>query len=218
VSFAGEVHEATADQTGKWRVCFDDLGYEGTLKKIVVLVLGVLASLSVSMVLSFSIFRYFPLMFDSLTVFCAILLPVSGSGIGVSFFYYAKGSFRREKKPEVPLLEEDNIFKQISQEVTHDNNGSSPKEPEVIPPGRELVPMEKPQEAIKRVMQNKIISALQNCEVKVSLAGTMDLEGNIENEKIEFSFQPKDPVSLDSKNPAKKPEQRDPERLRRPEI
>jgi hypothetical protein len=153
------------------------------------LILRVLVTLVVVTVVSFGILHYVPLFKDSLFGVYAILIVVSTPGISLSFWFYSKGSIEDVQKLEIPLKSEEEIFQQLTRDK-EDKPTETPatSEPIVIPPTRMLVPLQSPGEAIKTVMQNKVIEALQRCKVNVDIKADMSLDGEFKDPKITVAF------------------------------
>lgn len=191
------------------------------MNKKTVFILGIFLTLTVSTLISFSMFRYAPFLMDSVALVYLVLLLVSGPGISLSFLYYVQGSFRTKEKPEVPLVSEDTIFKDLDHETLKDPD-PLPGEPEVIEPSKAIVPMEKPGDAIKTVMQNRVIEALQKCKVEVNINAEMDLNGEFKDPKISVAFltpetkKPQQPTSIPAQDGSQF--ERDPNKLQKPRV
>ena len=164
------------------------------------LILGVIVTLFVATMISYTVFHYFPVLTDSLFVLYALLGVFSTPGVSLSFWFYSKQSLGETAKPEIPLKNEEEIFEQLDKKVEKQSI-EAPATPEVIPSSRMLVPIQNPAEAIKTVMQNKVIEALQKCKVEVNINADMDLSGEFKDPKINVAFITVDKDKLEA--PAK---------------
>jgi hypothetical protein len=152
------------------------------------LILGLVLTLLFVILLSFAMFHYVPFLQNSMILVFVILIAASSPGITFSFWQYMKSELK-EAKPEVPLVSEDKIFHDLKRgEEKIDDPPGELLEPEVIKPATEIVPFLKPGEAIKAVMQTKVIEALQKCKVEVNINADMDLNGEFKDPKINVAF------------------------------
>jgi hypothetical protein len=178
------------------------------MNELLKLALRVLMTLVVATTVSFGVLHYVPVLTDSLFAVYGILVLVSTPGISASFWFYSRTSTEELPKPEIPLKSEEEIFKDLDRKAE-----KKPTEalatPEVIEPSRMLVPVQNPGEAIKIVMQNKVIEALQKCKVEVNINADMDLNGEFKDPKITVAFLTVEPKKTEG--PAK-PEPKKPEK------
>lgn len=184
-------------------------------------ILGVCLTLLVSTLLAFGVLHYVPWTVSNMFVLYLILFLPTCPGITASFWIYQNGSLRAPETPEAPLMDEDAIHDQLTKDKAPPGDlAPAETETEVIAPGHEIIPVPTtPSEAIKAVMQNKVIEALQKCKCEVSINTDMDLEGNFKEPKITVSFIPPTPAPATPKPEQKKPEKKnDEETLTRPRI
>lgn len=173
------------------------------MRELLKLILRVLLTLIVGIVVSYGILHYVPFLTNSLAIVYGILIVVSSPGISASFWFYSKSSSEDAQKPEIPLKSEEEIFEQLDKDGK--KTTEAPVTPEVIPASKMLVPVKDPGEAIKTVMQNRVIEALSKCKVNVDIKAEMDLKGEFKDPKISVAF-----ITEESKKPDApvKPEQK----------
>lgn len=183
------------------------------MNRLLKCVLGIVVTLLISTLVCFSALYYFSWNPGSLLTLYLVLLVPTFPGTSLSVYYLQKGRLRGPEEPAVPLKDEKEIFEAMKKEETHEEPSPIP---EVIQPQHQIVPLSNPGDAIKAVMQNRVIEALQKCTVKVDINADMGLDGEFKDPKISVSFVTPTPNAGKPKEAPKSEEER--ERLRRPSL